>query len=323
MKVPLYRETFGYAWRLAWQHKLLWLFGLFAAMLGQFGILELLSNVYMASSDYALYPNWLALPKLFHIVSFSSFGLPLAEWFWLGWVLVVLLGIALLMAFVSVVSQGALIASAAQYDKRKTLPDVGKAWHIGVSHFWRLLFINLFRKVVLGFLAVLVGFGALNAVVMETTHGMDLFLFFVVFIVAALIGMVVSFIAVYAAAYVVVEEYPLLDALEAAWRLFLDHWLVSLEVGLIVLFMNVLVSVVALGGMMLFMLTLFLWKIMALIATPSVLIVGLLSVSILAGIFFLMALGSIFTVYTTTIWTHLFMKMHKHGLISKLAHWMK
>ena len=321
MREPLYRQALIHSWKLACQHRFLWIFGLFATLLGQMGILELFSKVTMASSDYALYPKWLVIPKLlkYLFTGFGEFNMPFDGWIWLVWLLLILLGFFVFFVFVSVASQGALIHAAAKSVKHKHLPDVGKSWHVGVSHFWRLFSLNLVKKIVMVTLAVAVGYGALNFIVIES--GWGLLLFLVLFLLSILVGMVLSFLVIYAAGYIVVEEYSFLDALEASWKLFISHWLVSIEVGLLVLFLNVvLIFAVLIGFFVLFLPTILTWAIAASLGSYTLYILGVLVGSTLF-LFFALALGSFFTVYVTSVWTYMFMKMHKDGVVSRILHW--
>ncbi len=321
-KEPTYLEALTYSWHQVRSHKLLWLYGLFAAFLGQVGLMDLAMKMGFASSTYALYPSWLALPSILRPSVISQLGFTLEGWTWLAFVIVTLLAFGVFFVFVAIVSQGALIASVAQSTKRKAVPNVDKAWHTGVAHFWRLFFINVFKKISLVLLAVMIGWATLNAAVETTTSVGDMLMFFGVFILAVIVGLVVSFLAIYAAGYVVVEEYPLFTAIEEAWRLFLAHWLVSIEVGLVILFFNVLIGLVSFIALFVSILpTLVLWFVA--IKMGSYLLV---SIALLIGLFifalFIIFLGSIFTVYTTSAWTYLFMKMHKHGMASRILRWL-
>lgn len=321
MKTPLYRQALAHSWQLSKKHKLLWVYGLFATFLGQMGLFELIGKVGVASSDYALHPKWLVFPKFCKYIAsgFRAEYIPVEGWIWMVWLGVILLGLLAFFVFMAVLSQGALIHSAAKSTKSKKLPDVGEAWHVGVSHFWRLFTLNLIKKLIMVILAVVVGFGTLNFVVTES--GWSLVLFLLVFLLVVLIGMILSFLVIYAAGYVVVEEYSLGRAVASAWKLFVDHWLVSIEVGLIILFMNVVLSFVVLFAfMIIFFPTILAWLIASLTFSYWLYFVGLALGMVLFTLFIILA-GSLFTVYTTSVWTYLFMKMHKHGIHSRIMHW--
>lgn len=321
MKMPLYRQAISHGWQLAWKHKLLWVFGLFAAFLGQMGILELLTKVVFASNNYALYPKWLAFPKLFKLASLNG-GLSLGyeNWTWLICLILILLSLFAIWVFVSVVSQGAIIHSVAQSTKKKKLPDVGVAWHAGVKHFGRLFFINLFKKLILVLLSVAIGWGVINSILSSSAWSLVIFL--ILFLLSAIVGISLSFLVIYSAGYVVVEEYPLIKSIRSAWRLFTDHWLVSIEVALVILFLNIIVTVIVLAGFLLIFLPALIAWFIALVTLNPILIAGGLLVSVVVFTLFIMLVGSIFTVFTTSVWTYLFMKMHKKGVKSRILHWL-
>ena len=190
------------------------------------------------------------------------------------------------LIFVSVSSQGALIHASAQWAKKDSLPDTDKSWHVGVQHFWPLFFVNVFKKLFICALGLAVSWGAVNALIGNVT-AWDLVLFLLLFVLAALVGMVLSFLVVYVACYVVVEKYPLSWAIASAWKMFIKHWLVSVEVGAIILVLNVVVGIIALLGFFIFFLpTLITWFIAILGASSALWIIGLVIGALLFVLFY-------------------------------------
>ena len=51
MSEPTYRDALRASWKLAWHHKNLWPFGMFALMLGQFGFLEILTKIWAVRTN--------------------------------------------------------------------------------------------------------------------------------------------------------------------------------------------------------------------------------------------------------------------------------
>jgi len=319
MKTPLYRQALSHSWKLAWKHAWLWPLGMFAAMLGQMGIMDILTKVTFAAQNNSF------MTTLFF--GFSDINLSGGDslanlsadgWIGLLWLAVILLGFFVLFAFVSTVSQGALVSIADRSVRRKKLPDVSTSWHVGVKHFWRVFGINLLKKVIFSIVVIFVGWSTVNAMI-EPSSG-DFWLFFFVFILATLVGIVLSFLAVYAVAYVIVEEYSFGEAIRASWTLFLDHWLVSMEVGLIILGANLVLVLVALFGMViLFIPTLIFWLISLVVGSYGLLLTGFI-VGFLLATLFIIFLGSVFSVFVTSVWTFLFTKMHKKGIKSRILH---
>lgn len=322
MHIPLYRQALSHSWHLMWQHKFLWVFGLFATLLGQMGILDLFTKMTLATSDFGLYPGWLAWPKyLWQVAKDSpSAHLPVDMWSWALWLVVALSGLIAVLIFASVVSQGALVYASAESVKRKILADPGLSWQVGVKHFGRLFFLNACKKIILILLALAVGYGTLNFVL--NANGWSFLLFIILFLLVVLVGMTVSFLVLYTAGYIVIEEYNFLEAIEASWKLFLGHWLVSIEVGVIMVILNFALAIVGvLGVMILFFPTIVLWFISTLMANFTLWVMGTI-VGVTLAMGFLMFLGTLFTVYNTCAWTYLFMSMHHEGVKSRLLHWL-
>jgi len=284
------------------------------------GMLELVMKVGLVGSNYAFFPNWILLPEFVGSPFLQdSFTLPIDGWMWFLWLVVVFIGFGLLFIFVSVASQGALVHSTAQFVRKKKLLDIDVAWQAGTKHFWRLFFLNLLKKIALLAFAILMGFATVNVII--NASGADFIIFVLLFILVVIVGMILSFLAIYAAGYVVVEEYSLGNAIEAAWKLFLDHWLVSIEVGLIILFLNIVLGVVVLASFfLLFLPTLFLWVIAIQIVSSTLYFIAMMAGLALFLLFIVFA-GSVFSVFTTASWTYLFMKMHKHGIGSRVLGW--
>lgn len=321
MKEPSYRQALQHGWEIMRGHKLLWLFGFFAIFAGQMGLLDLWVSLLTSADHSSALPFLLKTPQIVGVMysEFASWGLGFSGAMWILWIVLFFVAVKLATIYLSVSSQGALIDGAAQavkHPKRHT--DSDKAWHAGTNHFWRLFALNLSKKIVIFILAALVGFASIQ--VSKGSGGGDLVILVLALALAICVGMIVSFLAIYAAAYVVVENYNFHDALVSAWSLFKKHVLVSLEVSIILLIINFLVGVLAVGAGLLFVgeMTLilagslvvgapWLWYLALIIGTAVLLV-------------FLAFCGVFLTVLTTSTWTYLFMKMHKKGIKSRILH---
>ncbi|NCO04821.1 MAG: hypothetical protein GW939_01580 [Candidatus Magasanikbacteria bacterium] len=315
----LYRSSLHFSWRLIWDHKLLWVFGLFAAFFGQMGLVDLVGKITSVSTRYVAFGPLDVALSFFSLPSFIHFSFD--QWAVYIWLFVLLLAIGIGLLFVSIVSQGALVHSVSQADKqkRKKRPiDIDHAWHAGITHFWRLLSLNIIKKASLFILSVVVGFSAANAILSGGTF--DAVVFVCLFLLAIMLGFILSSMLVYAAGYVVIEEYRFKQAIQAAWHLFLDHWLVSLEVGVIILLANIGILFCMLFGFgIVFLHGAIVWILSILVHSVAI-VNAVLFIEFLVFIAFIMFLGATFTVFSTSVWTYLFMHMHKHGITSRLIH---
>lgn len=318
---PTYRDALRAAWKCSVQHPILLLLGVFASFVGQLGILEVVTRISFIGPETSFVPWWIVFPGFlsspFHLFSLAQFSL--SQWVAVALFLTVCVGLCLVLAFVAVVSHGALIyATAKTFRRVGTTPHMSVSWHVGVSHFWRLFGIQVIKKIVMFCTVALVGFALINGLI-DATLG-DMFVFIGLFILCVLVAMVVSFLAVYSALYVVIEEYTLLHAITKAWRLFMDHRIVSLEVGLIVLAVDVVVSVFLVSFFTLALVpTAFLWSSVIILLSPPLFV---LSIGIIASLsLVLIALtGAGVAVFTTSLWSYLFMRMHKEGIVSRVLH---
>lgn len=316
MHEPTYRQALSHSWKLAWHHKYLWFLGFFAAFLGQMGITEFLGKISFPTA--ASFFDGLSFCSFFTKL-FSGFSLSVMGWVLLGWVFLLVGCIVLFIFVIAILSQGTLIHASAQWAKKDRLPSAEKSWHASAVHFWGLFTLNILRKIIILSLVALVGYLVVQSVTQAETAWRLLFLL-AVFIIAAFVGMIVSFLTIYTASYIVVENYPLSWALPAAWRLFCKHWLVSFEVGFIVLGLNLLLGIVALLVLLILTIPTTVAWLVTMLAGKSMLWFIFSVVSPFLFALFVVWLGSVFTVFSTSVWTYLFMKMHHGGIFSRIVH---
>lgn len=325
MADPTYREALKHSWRLTKSHHNLWPFGLFAVMLGQFGLFELITKLWVSSTSLSIVDWYNTLGIIFSKDSWqvlrSTFSDGSAQWIWAFWLALMLIGIGITFVFVATVCQGALVYASAKYTAfRLRLPNEGAAWHAGVKHFWKLLSLNILRKIVVSVAATI----AVTAFAKVSVTAAGTFGFWAAFVLALFVGMIASILLMYAVGYVMMEEYSFSQSIKAAWILLWKHPLVSIETGLITLGLNALLLVFTL------------FAVLYLFLLPSILGTYLLTwlpipmlgyiISLLSYAFFLVVImfaGAVFTVWTISIWTYLFAKMHQGTMHSTLVRMFK
>ncbi len=314
----LYRQSLRFSWRLVWEHKLLWVFGLFAAFLGHMGMTEIVGKVLSVSESYSSFGPVDLLLSIFSLPSLVSFSFQ--EWTAYIWLLL-LLGIVFFGIFaIAVISQGVLIHVVAQHpvvSKKQGIVNIDHAWHAGVSHFWKLLLLHILKRGTILVLTVLVGIATANAVVSSSL--VDTSIFLGILLLSLAIGFVLSSLVIYAAGYVVIEEYPIKKAIIEAWYLFKEHWFVSLEVGLLMTLLNVcLFFVILLAFFIVYLHGTFVW-VLSFFVHSFAAVEPLLFVEYLLFVAFVLFAGSAFTVFSTSVWSYLFMHMHRTGITSHLT----
>ncbi len=320
MKEPTYRQALSHGWNIFWNHKLLWLFGFFAAFLGQMGLLDIITQLNLAPTQYTAYDSILNMPEILHFLwnSLLAFHLDAGGILWTVWLGIFFAGAAALLLFVSITAQGGLIQGIGQSLGRKKHIDVSKAWRAGTGHFWRLLLLHVCKKTAIFLVMVVTGLAAYNYGI--GGEWLDAALFYATLFVAVLVGIVTSFLLIYAAGYIVIEEYSFGKSLKAAWKLFYDHWLVSLEIATIMVIINVLFAVIITAVLLLFIGELALILAGSLVLSVGVVYTATLIIGSLIFVVVLAFLGSLLTVFSTATWMYLFSKMHKHGIKSTIHH---
>lgn len=315
MLEPSYRQALSHAWKLVWHHKLLWIFGLFSVLVGQFGLNNFLGQFFTLIEGGTSGWGWGGMGRW--LLDATQTGEGLLLFMWLSAILISLVALATVAA---VASQGTLIALAASWFKKQTLPNIHKAWRLGVKHFWRLLAIMVVEKALLGLLIIFMT-ALLNIYAVSETAATSMAMVVLVGCIL-FVALVVAAVGIYSAGYVVVEERKLFDALRRGWHLFSRHILVSLELS----FMLVLCNVLLLG-------VLFLGSYIILIPSTILTLIGgfsgittLLTIAVVINtILFVLLIGitgAIFNAFTTSAWIYLFMKMHHESLASRVVHWL-
>lgn len=236
----LYRPFFLDAWRLTWERKRLWIFGIFAALLSTGGVVDVawrtLERVERAES---LLVNLADASFMGYGLAASYIGQMAALGPERGSALVIAATlIGLLLLIMAVLSQGALVLGI----RAKTLEDPHALRAQAAGHFWSLLLIGLFNKIVMAVLMVLMTLVLwLSAFSGDPADVAVFFTLLVLFIPATV---VVSIIYLFALIDTVETGDHPLQAIHTGARLFARQWLSALEFGLL-LFALVLVAGVA------------------------------------------------------------------------------
>jgi len=317
MREPTYQQAISKGWEMVWHHKNLWVLGLLAAFLGQLGLGDFFGRLWMlyykGTVSSGLESFW------------QNYGLSIGNMDWynilgLIWLVGLLILIVISVVFLAITSQGALISYAASWYKSNRFKNFGKAWHKSVTHFWPMF------KVVVGYkiifcLLVLAGVALLKFTDTSMMGWVNVLSGFVLGIIM-FFYLVFSIVYIYAIAYVVIDDNKATEAVKKGWGLFSDHVLVSLEVALIMIFLNLLLVV---GGAVVLVLSLIpaiiIWIIAGLLNITALASFGFL-VSLFLWILVIVLMVAVFNAFNTSVWTYLFMRMHKKGIVSRAVHYI-
>lgn len=236
MAQKIYRHILRDAWSVTWRHPALWVLGAFAFFMGQTQFFYSLAGLFKITSLGFDVANVSATGRSWFFPSFTptSWG-QIVE----GALLAALLYLGLVVfVFLIIQAQGALVA-AGEFIFRKRIYSFKAAWIAAYQHFWSLFGV----LVVKGVTAIIVSGGVTwirHLVEANPTPWWPKVIFVLGFALLAILDIAITFIALYATCYVVLEKMKMRTALAAAVQLFAKHWLASLEIGVIFLVLNTL-----------------------------------------------------------------------------------
>lgn len=318
--MSFYRNILKQGWKLTWRNKYLWVFGIFAALLGNGGELEILFNNLGGDPGQTLFPSWqrIASTGVFSWQTYANIGNLFRDdtlnMMILLVVALIVLAVFIFLVWLVIVSQAAIVASSAAIIKQKhnTLRDGLKA---GMLNFWPVLVLNIIIKAVVYILLI-----AISLPVIFSPNSWNANLIYVLaMMIAVPVAVILSFIMKYAIAYVIIYKSKTGQALKQAWQLFKANWLISLEMAVILFFINLLIglavilAILALAVPFLFLGLIFYYT----LAT-----VGSWLVAALAFVCFsliVVVIGSALSVFQIAAWTSLFLELDKKGGVSKLV----
>lgn len=235
----IYRDVLKQAWDITKKNKILWFFGLFAALLGNGGEYQILIKVadQVGGGANNLVKSALSFSfgDVYRFLTYNPLEFAL--------VLTAVFAILFLTGFLIwlvIVSQGALIKGASAASGKKKF-DFREGIGAGMEKFAPLLGINVLSKVLI--FSVLFGFGVPLLFSMLRINGIaGVLLYLLFFIILIPLAIIISFIAKFAAAFVVLKDKDFFSSIKNAFRLFCDNWVVSLEMALILFLLNAAVG---------------------------------------------------------------------------------
>jgi len=321
--MSLYRKNLKQAVIIAWRHKYLWLFGLFATLMGG-GEYEIITKGLSGDTSNSLFPNYNRLAEigLLNKNTFANLVLILKNNFSEA-IIPLLAVIAILVIFIflvwlMVVSQTALVDNSSKIIGGKT-DELGftKGIKAGAKFFWPVVGLNLLMRAVIYLAFLLIALPTVLSVGQANSPLNSLYV--VLFIILIPLAIVFAFIIKYAICYVIIKNHSFIQSLHSGWRLFAKNWLVSVEMAFILFLANFLAGLAILLALLILVvpflfLALILYKLASLIGFWLVIIVGLIALLALV-----MLGGAALTTFQTVSWTGLFVELINRGGTSKIV----
>jgi hypothetical protein len=307
---PLYRIIIKKAWWQIKTHKWLWLFGLFAALLGNGGEVDVLFQSNKLTNAPIFLNN---LKEKFAALDLNSLkdgiytALSTAPLISMLSVAITLIFILLLVWLVTV-SQGALIESANKLEENKKI-NFKDALNKGVEKFWSILGLNIATRFILYFTLIILSIPFAILYMFNSSASAITFITILAFVLLVPIAIILSFILKYALAFVVIKSQPAVSAFILSWRLFAANWLISVEMAILLFLINLAVGLLLVIAIVVLALPfLGLVILMILVQNESGLNVAL-GLGLLITLFLLLFTGAGLAAFQYSAWTLLFQKL--------------
>lgn len=316
---PLYRVILRDAWRLAWTHKSLWIFGFLAAFLQAANVIELFARAFSRMSDdganlYTFLQNAypgaslagiLETMKMENLATISGSGL-LA----LG----VLVAIFFFLLWIFGAAEAALTIAVSK--KMPTHPFLPKLFRAGRPFAWKIIGIHVLSRLLLAALFIVITLPLF--LVAQQTDAATYTLAFLAFVIFVPIALIVSFMTIYAVAGMVVNREPFWESVHAAWYLTRHHFLVSLETAFILFLVNIAGGILVVLFALLLAFPVSLLSMGALVTGSGNIIIALAVISLVLVFGLVLLVGAIISTFQITTWILLYKRFAKGGAVSKL-----
>lgn len=315
-----YRSILRQALSIAWKHKYLWFFGLFASLAVAGGSMEyqfitqglgqgFIDGAYQGSSNLLALSDligqiWWGTIDLFHqniIIIINTLT-------------ILLLAATFIFVFIwlAINSQAALIDTIKKIiipKKKPGILSIRDGLSTGSRHFWSVLGLNILIKILTSFAFFIISLPLLFLALSNSQSFVIAYI--ILFVLFVPIAVSLSLIVKYAISARVLEEESLVKSLAEGWNLFRKNWLISLEVAIILFVISFLSSLAILLVIAVLFFPL-LW--FSLAFSIGWLVFLMLFLSLLTAILF----GSFFTTFQIATWTNLYLHLKDNKGLAKL-----
>ncbi len=309
---PTYRQALAHSWSLLFKHKSLWLLGLIAVILGQFGAANFIGRLWTFLTTPSLVQELWWLPLSWGTTSPDSLVATLGT----SWLMLIFLALAFTVVVAGVVAEGSLVAVALAYFRSKTLLPLSKAWFKGVERFWSLLGVMLIEKTICCLMLYLtVGIWYVMPFTAAGYAGR-----FAAVMIAVLVAMLFAVGRVFAVGFIVDRGLKVLPAYIEGLALVLANPLVALELSVIFVAATLLLVAVLTFGAYLVVIPASLLMLMGGFGDqPFVAMLGF----VLAAVLFIMLVAitsGLFNAFIVNGWMYCYLHLRRRGIKSRVRH---
>jgi len=322
--MQLYKPMLKQAFQVSWRNKFLWFFGLFAVLFSSGGAYNLgfsnlekvesqgmwLTNIKTMVQDWPFKFQMINLEEVWSLFSLSGMLLMLF-----------ILAIAIFFIWLAVASQGALIYGAAEAIKERN-NKFNEVFKHGMQKFWPVFLLHIIFNIILFIILVLLSlpFFILFMVSASSVVWQSI-LVILSFVVWVPVAIIFSIVIQYALIYIVNENRHIGEALSKAISLFIKNWIVSLETGFVLFFLNLVTGLALVVALVFVALPFIMLGMIAVQVASNTFLWLVITLGLLTFIVSMFWYGAFWNVFSTMVWIILFERITKGLVYSKILRW--
>lgn len=312
--MQLYKEALARGWQLTTKHSFLWLFGLFALFIsgngGEFDIYfrninSLTSSLSIFNPEFWKNNEWLILIKKMSALGHTNLWLTII----LG--IIFLIAAAVVIYFI-IISQIALMDAASKYPKNKI--TFHQSFQDSRGYFWPVLLINICSRLVIGAFLMLLAVPFLKIFTSQNYFTYESIYYLMALLILVPVVLIVSFLNKFAINYLVIQKEKLIGSLKKSFKLFINNWLVSLEMALIFFILSLLLGLFVILAIAVLITPFITFSLMSSMAN----FYTIMMIAILLAVVSVILAASIFSTWQYSSWTYLFIELTKGNREGKL-----
>lgn len=319
-----YRAILKQSIKITWKNKFLWFFGFFASLISfsaefkiifrsitqDYGI-KTLTNIKMFLDTGIFSVNsWHNMLNLFRNDP-KSIMLIIT-------VFLLIIAITIFFAWLSTVSQIGIIDSVNKIiNGKKEKITIKKEIIKANKKFWPVFLMNIIISLIINLIYLLIGF--LLILVIIKNQAITTILYGFIFIIFIPISLFLSFVIKYAIAYLIIENKKFFNSIKQGWRLFINNWLISVEMTIVLFFINILaIILISVISFIIFFIFFSLALSSVFIISSGFLFWTILTLGALIVLIFMVLGGSILNSFQISSWTDLFIQLRREKHSSRL-----
>ena len=316
-----YRNLLKQTWNIVWKHKFLWFFGLFSCFLAAGGSIEykilnqnvgqglingtLLEAGAFAQMVYMIKNLWLGFIGLFSYDILTIINILT--------VLIICLTLLIVAIWLAVTSQAALVISVKKIisssKKKDNTLSIRGGLTAGHKKFWSVFGLNILIKIAVSAVIFLISLPLILLSIKDSSWFVSIYV--ILFVIFLPIAVSLSLMLKYAIAFSVLEDKSFVKSIEKGWALFINNWLVSLEMAILLFIINFIASLMILLAMTVLFFPLFLVGL-------SFGFYWLVILMVFLALVFVVIFGSGLNTFQISAWTNLFIKLKEGVFLAKL-----